>query len=196
MEDKNIIALFWSRSEEAIKETSIKYGPFLYVVSHNILKSKEDSQECLNDTYLKAWKEIPPSRPRYLKAYLTKIIRNISIDLYRKKKSQKRGSGQVELVLDELNQIAMEKNLVEKTIEGKFLVEKINKFLEEIDPDKRKIFLMRYFYLLPIKEIAHLLNRKESTINTILFRCREDLKKYLEKEEIIYSIRNFERRVL
>lgn len=184
VEDKTIVDLFWNRKESAIIETSKKYGNYLFKISFNILYSKEDSEECVNDTYLKAWNSIPPTRPNLLKAFLGKITRNLSIDLYRKNHTKGRGSGEVEIAIEELSSIIKSEEDINEILDEKYLVDKINEFLENINIKDRKIFLLRYFYLYSSKEIEKLTNIKVSTINTILYRTRNKLKEHLEKEGI------------
>lgn len=183
MEDKNIVDLYWNRKDSAIVETSEKYGSYLFKISFNILYSKEDSEECVNDTYLKAWNSIPPNRPKLLKAFLGKITRNLSIDLYRKNRTKGR-SGEVEIAIEELEGVIPSGEDIFKTLDEKYLVEKINEFLESINRQDRKIFLLRYFYLHSSKDIEKLTDIKVSTINTILYRTRNKLRKHLEKEGI------------
>lgn len=183
VEDKNIVDLYWNRKDSAIVETSEKYGSYLFKISFNILYSKEDSEECVNDTYLKAWNSIPPNRPNLLKAFLGKITRNLSIDLYRKNRTKGR-SGEVEIAIEELEGVIPSGEDIFKTLDEKYLVEKINEFLERINRQDRKIFLLRYFYLHSSKDIEKLTDIKVSTINTILYRTRNKLRKHLEKEGI------------
>lgn len=183
VEDKNIVDLYWNRKDSAIVETSEKYGSYLFKISFNILYSKEDSEECVNDTYLKAWNSIPPNRPKLLKAFLGKITRNLSIDLYRKNRTKGR-SGEVEIAIEELEGVIPSGEDIFKTLDEKYLVEKINEFLERINRQDRKIFLLRYFYLHSSKDIEKLTDIKVSTINTILYRTRNKLRKHLEKEGI------------
>lgn len=183
VEDKNIVDLYWNRKDFAIVETSEKYGSYLFKISFNILYSKEDSEECVNDTYLKAWNSIPPNRPKLLKAFLGKITRNLSIDLYRKNRTKGR-SGEVEIAIEELEGVIPSGEDIFKTLDEKYLVEKINEFLERINRQDRKIFLLRYFYLHSSKDIEKLTDIKVSTINTILYRTRNKLRKHLEKEGI------------
>lgn len=183
VEDKNIVDLYWNRKDSAIVETSEKYGSYLFKISFNILYSKEDSEECVNDTYLKAWNSIPPNRPKLLKAFLGKITRNLSIDLYRKNRTKGR-SGEVEIAIEELEGVIPSSEDIFKTLDEKYLVEKINEFLESINRQDRKIFLLRYFYLHSSKDIEKLTDIKVSTINTILYRTRNKLRKQLEKEGI------------
>lgn len=113
MEDKKIVELYWNRIEAAISETAKKFGNYLYIISYNILRSAEDSEECLNDIYMKAWNTIPPQRPTKLKAFLSKITRNLSLDTYRHSRRVKRGGGEVEQVINELSNIISADNVEE-----------------------------------------------------------------------------------
>ncbi len=185
MEDSRIIDLFWARSEFAIKETANKYSRYCYSISYNIVSSHEDAEECVNDTYLRAWNSIPPTRPNYFRVFLGKITRNISIDKYKKSKTKKRGRGQIELVLSELDECISTKSNIEDEIEEKELIKIINNFLESLPKEKRIIFVQRYWYLMTIKDIAEQQNDSESKVKCILFRIRVELKKVLEREGII-----------
>ncbi len=181
MEDKKIVDLYWARSQRAIEETSKKFGHYLKSVSFNILRNNEDASECVNDTYLKAWNSMPNARPYYLKGFLSKITRNISLDLYKKNNALKRGKGEVEITIDELSEIISSGNNIDEKIDEMYILDIINKFLDNLGREKRKIFLMRYFYINSIEEISKNLNMSKNSITTILFRLRNDLKKELEK---------------
>ena len=146
MKDSRIIKLFIKRSENAIKELSKKYKVYMYSISHNILRSNEDVEECLNDAFLKIWLNIPPIIPHSLKAYASKVIRNLSLDRYRKLNADKRGKGQIEVVFDELEEILDCRSCVEESILSKELVEEINIYLGGISKEKRRMFILRYFY--------------------------------------------------
>lgn len=185
MEDSKIIDLFWARSEFAIKETANKYSRYCYSISYNIVSSHEDAEECVNDTYLKAWNSMPPTRPNYFRIFLGKITRNISIDKYKKSNTKKRGRGQIELVLTELDECISTIGNIEDEIEEKELIKIINNFLESLPKEKRIIFVQRYWYLMTIKDIAEQQNDSESKVKSILFRIRVELKKVLEREGII-----------
>lgn len=180
MEDEEIIDLYWSRQESAIYETNKKYGNYCNTISFNILQSKEDSKECVNDTYLKTWNSIPPQRPNSLKSYLGKIVRNLSLNKYEKKRAKKR-NGTVEIALEELNECISSNNDMEKECNGKELVQMLNDFLSELSQEKRKIFLERYWYLYSIKEISLKNKISENNVKIILMRIRNKLKSYLEE---------------
>lgn len=184
MEDSKIIDLFWARSEFAIKETSNKYSRYCHTISYNILSNHEDAEECVNDTYLRAWNAIPPTRPNYFRVFLGKITRNISLDQYKKYMTRKRGLGQIELALSELDECIPTMSNIEEVIDEKELVDIINKYLESLPKEKRIIFVQRYWYLMSMKDIAEQSNESESKIKSILFRIRNELKTILEKEGI------------
>ncbi|MGO1469235.1 MAG: RNA polymerase sigma factor [Tissierella sp.] len=184
MEDSELINLYWDRSENAISETDKKYGNYCRKISYNILYNIEDSQECVNDTYLNAWNAIPDDRPNIFSAYLGKITRNLSINIYNHKKAKKRGAGQVEIVLNELENIVASKNNIDREIEATLITETLNEFLWTLKKEYRIVFVRRYWYVDSIKDISRKMSISESKIKSILFRTRKKLKIYLEEEEI------------
>ena len=184
MEDGRIIDLYWARREEAITETDRKYGSYCRSISFRILNDKEDSEECVNDTWMRAWDTMPPKRPEYLSAFLAKIARNLSISKYRMNHAQKRGSGETELLLLELEECLPSGKSVEEEIEGRETAAAINRFLAELDAESRRIFVRRYFYADAVKEIAECMGISESKVKSQLFRLRGRLKKHLEREGI------------
>ena len=185
MDDRQIINLYFERSEAAISETAAKYGNYCHAIAYNILYSKEDTEECVNDTYLKAWETIPPKLPDKLSVFLGKIIRNLALDKYRYYHGKKRGNGQISLVLEELSECIPALDSTEQAVADKLFVELLNAFLEELSPEKRKIFMQRYWYLRPISEIAEEFSISESKVKMTLLRTRNKLKLVLEKEGII-----------
>ncbi|MBQ8633401.1 MAG: sigma-70 family RNA polymerase sigma factor [Lachnospiraceae bacterium] len=185
MEDNTIIQLFFERSETAITETAAKYGKLCHTIAYNILYNEEDSEECVNDTYMKAWEVIPPQIPEKLAAFLGKITRNLAISKYRHNSSLKRGGGQVAYALEELAECIPDKNTTEQAISDKLFVELLNGFLEKLPVEKRKVFMQRYWYLRPISEIAEEFSMSESKVKMILHRTRNSLKEVLEKEGIV-----------
>ena len=191
MEDKKIIELYFNRDEKAIYETQIKYGNYIYSISYNILHNNEDCAECVNDTYLNTWNSIPPHKPNILSTYLGKIIRNLSLDLYRKYKADKRIANEFTISLDELDECVASKSKVEDEVNGKLLNEAINDFLSTIKKEDRMMFVCRYFYFDSISDIAERLNYSESKVKMSLKRTRDKLKDYLIKEGyVIWKIRN------
>lgn len=185
MEDSKIIELYWSRSESAIAESSRKYGSYCRYIAYNILHNNEDSEECVNDTYLRAWNAMPPQRPNKLSAFLGKITRNLSLNRLEKQSAKKRGEGQVPLALEELSECIPSAASVEQAVDDILLTEALNGFLAGLSEDKRKIFMRRYWYLCSVKEIASDFNMSESNVKVTLFRLRGELKQILEKEGIV-----------
>lgn len=185
MEDEKIIDLYWARREDAIVETDKKYGNYCKSIALHILKSMEDSEECVNDTWMKAWDSMPPKRPDFLSAFLGKITRNLSISRYRMNHARKRGSGEVELLLLELEDCIPSAKSVEEEVEGRETAEAIDRFLYGIDEESRNIFVRRYFFVDSIREIAGHFQISESKVKSQLFRTRNRLKDHLEKEGIL-----------
>lgn len=183
MDDKLIVQLYWERSENAITETDKKYGKYCYAIAYNILADHEDSMECVNDTYLNVWESIPPHRPQRLLPFLGKITRNISLNRYSFLHAEKRGGSQISLCLDELSNIS-NSAYGDSAIDDIALAEILNRFLSELSPENRKIFMRRYWYFSSVKEIAKDYGLTESKVKMSLMRTRSKLKQYLEKEGI------------
>ena len=181
MEDDKIIDLFWRRSEEALTAVHRKYARYCYSISFRILRSNEDAEECVNDALLRLWDAIPPARPQMFRIYLGKITRNLSLNYLEKAQAQKRGGGEVELLLSELEDCIPSK---EEDFNQQDTIDLINQFLQETSITKRKIFVRRYWYGSTIKEIAADFSYSESNVSTTLFRLRAQLKERLEEEGI------------
>ena len=184
MDDRQIIELYWARSERAIAETDLKYGKMCCRIARNILKNSEDTEECVNDTYLKVWSVIPPKRPVNLPAFLGKITRNLALNKYERRTAEKRGGGEVSVALDELAECIPDPNSVERLVDNRFLSDKLNLFLEQLPAQTRKIFLRRYWELCSIHEIAEIYGISESKVKVSLFRTRGKLRAFLEREGI------------
>ena len=180
MKDEEIVNLYWDRQEKAIYETDKKYGRYCNTISFNILQDNEETKECINDTYLKIWNNIPPQRPNMLKVYIGKITRNLAINQYERKKAKKRDYT-LEIALEELNECISSNNDVEKELDYNELVNALNNFLSKLSQNKRKIFLERYWYLYSIKEISSKNKITQSNTKTILLRLRNQLKNYLKE---------------
>lgn len=182
MQDKQIIALFFERNEQAVKEVALKYGKLIFSLSKNILLSSEDARECVNDTYLVLWNTIPPQNPEPFISYICKITRNISIKLLRNKTAQKRNGITVSIaeLEDELFDSGFEDKINERE-----LGRKIDEFLSKTDKESRVIFLKRYWFCEEITEIATCFGMSESNVYQKLSRTRKKLKAYLKKEGII-----------
>lgn len=183
LEDKQIINLYFSRTEQAIKETKNKYSPFCRKIAFNILSNNEDTDECENDTYLKMWNSIPPNNPTSLKAYIGKITRNIAIDLWKKNHTQKRNTG-IEILFSELEDVISSTSHIENEYELTELTSTINKWLSSLSKQEQSLFVLRYWQGESVKNIAKQWNTSPSKLSSKLFRLRKSLKSALEKEGI------------
>lgn len=179
MEDIDIVNLYLQRNQNAISETSSKYGSYCKSISKNILGNDEDVEECVNDTYLHTWNSIPPHEPKILSTYLGKITRHLSFDKFRYKNAEKRGGGEIELVLDELAECVSGNASVENELNKQLLVEEINNFLNTLSQEKCSIFLCRYWYAMPVSEIAKKFKITENNVSVNLNRMRSKLKTHL-----------------
>ena len=184
MEDAQIVDLYWTRSESAIAETAEKYGRYCHAIAYNILHNDEDSEECVNDTYMKAWNAMPDARPRRLGAFLGRITRNLSLNRLEQLRAEKRGAGQISLALEELADCIPATDSAERIIDDLALTNALNRFLTSLSAEKRIIFLRRYWYLSPVAEIAEDLALSESKVKMSLLRSRKELKLFLEKEGV------------
>ena len=182
MEDTQIVDLYWTRSEHAITETAAKYGKYCYAIAYRILANAEDADESVNDTYLDAWNAMPPHRPSLLSTFLGKITRRLSIDRWRKCSAEKRGSGELPLALEELNDCIPARETVEQAIECKELAGAINGFLACLPETERDLFVCRYWFLASVRELGRKFQISESKVKTTLFRTRKKLSDYLQKE--------------
>lgn len=182
MDDNQIIELYFRRDEQAIAHTADKYGHYCYRIAYNILAQHESSEEAVNDTYVRAWNSIPPTRPKALAAYLGKITRNISLSTYRMLHSEKRGNGELPAVLDELGECVPSRQDTEAAFEQRELARCINAFLGTLGDTERNIFVARYWYLAGISEIGNRFQFSESKVKSMLFRTRKKLLDYLRQE--------------
>lgn len=185
MLDGEIVELYWQRDEEAISQTDIKYGGYCRHISNNILGNVNDSEECVNDCYLKAWNAMPTERPQYLAAFLGKIVRNLSLSRLRQRTADKRGGGEYRLCLEELRDCAAKGQEPEKELELKELREHIDKFLANLKETERNIFVSRYWYMASVDEIARRANFSYSKTASMLHRTRLKLGLYLRKEGLL-----------
>ena len=185
MRDHEIIELYWARNESAITATAEKYGNYCHTIAYNILRNKEDAEECANDTYLRAWSSIPPQRPNRLSIYLGKITRNLALNRHKRYTAEKRGHGQVVLALSELEACVPSETTVEQTIEENELAAAIDRFLYAKPKLNRNIFVRRYYHLYAIRDIADAYGMSESKVTSLLFRMRNELRRFLEKEGIM-----------
>ena len=181
MRDSEIITMLWNREQKALSEIALKYGKLLFTISENILHCKEDSRECVNDTYLAVWNRIPPEKPDPLTAFLCRITRNLSIKKLRDKNANKR-KAEV-LPIHEL-EYCIANTDVQNKVEAKVLGRKIDEFLSNLDEENRVIFVRRYFFGDDIETIMSLVSLSESNVYARLSRIRKKLKAYLEKEGV------------
>lgn len=184
MEDSHIIDLYWARSEQAVAETDSKYGGYCRAIAHNILKNLEDTEECVSDTWLHAWNAMPPQRPNVLSSFLGRITRNLSLDRYKAARAEKRGGGSLPAALDELSECIPARANVEQTMDERELGAAIDRFLRTLPERQCSLFLRRYWYADSIAQIAARYALKENTVKSMLFRTREQLRKFLQKEGI------------
>ena len=181
MEDAEIVALYLARQEAAIAESERKYGAYCCSIAQRILDCREDIQETLNDTWLRAWNAIPPEAPTALRPYFARITRNLAIDRWRKRNTEKRG-GQMTLALEELSELSGGTPLPQELVEGKELERAIRSFLSGCSQNQRNVFLRRYFYFESTEEIARRYAMRESNVLNLLSRTKKKLKVYLQKE--------------
>ena len=184
LDDKEILELYWARSEQAIAETGRKYGAAVGRVARNILADAQEAEECVNDTWLAAWNSIPPRRPDPLLTYLCKIARNGALSRRRQSLAQKRNSS-FDLALDELEEVLAAPGSPERDYETRELAAAVNGFLAGLSREDRIAFLRRYWYGDPVKDVAARLGSGEHRISVRLSRIRKNLKSYLEKEGLL-----------
>lgn len=182
MDDNEIIELFWARNDAALRETETKYGRYLFSIAQNILASSEDSEECVNDTYYKAWNSIPPNRPEKLAAYLGAVVRNLAITVFRRRSNLSKAPSQYALSLDELAECVSGGETPAEQAEAGLLGKCINAYLRTLSVQARDIFVCRYWFCDSVSDIAGYFGASESKIKSSLFRTRNGLKEYLKKE--------------
>lgn len=183
MDDKKIIALYWARDENAIRETSSKYGRLCTYIANNILANHEDSEECVNDTYLAVWNAIPKQRPDKFSAFIAKITRNLALKKYEYMSAAKRNSSVV-TSLEELGDCVSGTNSTESEIERRYVESSISRFLWQLREEKRNVFIRRYWYFDSIEQISKYTGFSQSKVKSMLYEMRQKLKKYLESEGI------------
>lgn len=182
MTDREIIELYTRRDERAISETQNAYGKYCEKIAQNILGNAEDAREVANDTLMKAWENIPPDRPQALSAYLAAITRNGALSRYRRETAQKRGKSTVPLVLDDLADIIPSGTSVERTAESRETVAEINRFLGSLPGISRTVFVLRFYCLEDIPDIADRTGLRKKDVSAMLYRTKKQIRKHLEKE--------------
>ena len=183
MDDEKIIELYWRRDETAIARTDEKYGRLCRKISDDILSSREDSEECVADTYLALWNCIPPQHPSRFRAFIAAVTRNLSLKRLRSRAALKNGGA--DLALEELGETLASSAVVEREYERRELTQAMDSFLRTLPADDRNIFICRYWLFAPTADIAARLGFSQSKVTTSLYRTRQKLRTYLEKEELI-----------
>lgn len=185
LRDTEILDLYWAREERAISETQNSYGNYCYSIAWHILYSKEDSDECVNDTWLRAWNAIPPKRPGRFAVFLGTITRNLALDRWKERHTMKRGNGEMTVALDELAECIPDVRSTEEAVEAAELERMMNEFLRTLPERECNVFLRHYWYVEEYSEIAERYGMKLNTVKTSLFRTRAKLRSYLESEGVI-----------
>ena len=182
MNDSQIIELYWNRDPQAVSASEEQYGAYCFTIANGILADVQDSEECVNDTWLHAWNAMPPQKPSKLRLFLAKITRNLSFNRFNARSAQKRGGGEIVLVLDELTECIAATGSAEQEYEAKELEQCIRLFVRALPKRERNVFVRRYFYTEPIAAIAQRYKLTESNALTILSRTRKKLKTHLTRE--------------
>ena len=182
MEDEQIVDLYWQRSDQALTETDRKYGRYCHTIAYNICGTDEDAEECVNDTWFRAWNLMPDRRPTTLSAFLGRITRNLAIDRARGRNRLRRGGGEAALALEELEECIPGGTDPERAAEEKELSAAIAAFISKLPETERVIFVLRYWYLAPLDEIAEKLRLGKGKIKSSLFRTRGKLQRCLREE--------------
>ncbi len=182
MKDETILELYRQRKEDAIRETEQRYRPLLLRIALNILGNTEEAAEIVNDALLLAWSRIPPEKPRVFSAWLKKVTRFMAIDRLRTNTRKKRGGGEYDLSLSEIEEMASGEGSPDAIVESKELAQCIGKWLRMQSAEKRSLFLGRYFDFISIRDLSKTRGMTESAVKVQLLRLRNDLKQFLKKE--------------
>ena len=182
MTEREIIELYNRRDERAVRETETAYGKYCEKIALNILGNAEEARECVNETLLKAWENIPPDDPRILSAYLSTITRNNAISRYRRKAADKRGNSAVALVLDDFADIIPNSTSVERTAEHHEMISEINRFLGGLTEINRTVFVLRFYFFEDIPDIADRTGLRKKDVSAILYRTKNQIRKHLVEE--------------
>ena len=183
MDDAQIVSLFWKRDESAIEQTRQQYGPLCRRIAFNLVGDRQDAEECENDVYMAAWNAIPPARPQSLSAFLGRIARNVALNRFDHRSAAKRGGGEMPLLLSELQEVTASGS-VEEMLDSKETAELIQRFLSGESAENRRLFLRRYWYGDPLWALAKQFGCSETAVKTRLFRQRDRLRVYLQKEGV------------
>lgn len=183
IEDEKITELFFERSEKAIGELDKKYGGACRSLSYGIVNSRQDAEECVNDAYLGVWNAIPPAKPNPLRAFLFKIVRNISLKAYYKKEAAKRSS-RCTVAMEEIEPYLADRNTTESELEAKEFARLLESFLDTLTAENRVLFMRRYWFSDSCKEIAERVGITEKNVSVRLTRILRKLKDYLTEREV------------
>jgi len=185
MQDTEILALYFARDEEALDRTQQEYGAYCQRIAENILHDPLDAQECVNDTWLRAWNTIPPNRPTHLRLFLAKITRNLAFDRFKAMTAEKRGGGETALILDELAECMAADGDAETVFFGKELAGAINRFVRNLPEREGNLFIRRYFFAENLSQLALRYGLSANHAAVLLSRTRKKLKQFLQKEGYI-----------
>lgn len=183
--DQMILALLQKRDESALAQIRNEYGNLCGKVAYDILGSREDSEECISDMMMKTWQTIPPQHPQSLRAYLITLVRHLALDRYHAQTAQKRGGTQFCEALDELEDTLASDENISAAVEKRELTLAIERFLQTLSPQTRKIFMRRYYMANSVREIAEHYNMSISAVKISLMRTRNKLNQFLKKEEFL-----------
>ena len=184
MEDDKIIDLYWARSQQAITASEEKYGPYCAAIARRILDREEDAEECVNDTWLRAWNAMPPQRPSILSAFFGKLTRNLSLDRWRRNQAAKRGGSQVEVALHELEDCLPDRRRPDEELEARETAALISAFLRRQPELERKLFIRRYFHLESLEDLGRRFGLRAGQVKSKLHRTRQKLRAELEREGV------------
>ena len=182
MEDEEIVSLYWQRNEAAIAATAEKYGRYCFSIVNRFLQNTADAEECVNDTFHAAWNTIPPHRPESLAPFLGKIARRRALNLWRERSAEKLGGGEAALLLDELEEVIPSGDAIDARLNAEELAEVLNRFLDGLPVDQRRVFLRRYWYLDPVRDISARFGFGQSKVKMMLKRTRDMLAETLQRE--------------
>lgn len=185
MDDAKIVELYWARSDAALTETVKKFGPYCHTIAYNVLENVEDSEECVNDTYMRAWNSMPDKRPAALAPYLGRITRNLALNRIIEKNTLKRGGGEAALALDELDECTASSYSIEREVEAREIAAAMNRFLSKLPDTERALFVSRYWFMAPVRELAEKFGFSESKTVSMLRRTRLKLGKFLTGEGLV-----------
>ena len=183
--DEEIVELYWQRNEEAITATDKKYRRYLYAIAYNIINENSDCEECLNDTYLNTWNSIPPTRPRVLSAFLSRIMRNVAMDKFRYKAAKSRIPTELIVSLGELEGCIPSETTPDEEVAVREVADVLTEYLRSLPRRSMVIFICRYYYADKVSDIAKMLETSETTVWRELGSIREGLYEEMKKRGLV-----------